>query len=316
MQSIFQEEVKVWRPPTPPRGAAINADQTPPSPKLSTISFPKMSTVPAYPFSFESVDEESSSPKQTPANATICLSVSDNECSPPKMSTNNSTFCLSTETEENIPSTMSTFEKIFPESEPENVSISSAVDSFPIQTLTMTTNPMFSYAQFLDIPQELSTGLPMTRNANVDSTSSLKSSFANESPNPPSALNATMTLDTPSVGSKLDSTNVLSKGNADIEARRLTFLIPTVDENKESQKKMVAPPIAMVSPMTSHVVSTSQGAAGGVKAKKSLKQAFQMPFASTSNLRSMLDLKPAAQKSRFVTFFLHYLVLFNLVRLS
>ena len=283
-----------------------------------------MSTVPAYPFTFESVDEESSSPKQTPANATICLSVSDNECSPPKMSTNNATFCLSTETEENIPSTMltnnstfclateteenipstmSTFEKIFPELEAENVSISSAVDSFPIQTSTMTTNPTFSYAQFLDIPQELSTGLPMTRNANVDSTSSLESSFANESPNPPSTLDATMTLDTPSVGSKLDSTIVQSKGNADIEARRLTFLIPTIDENKEIQKKMVAPPIAMVSPMTSHVVSTSQGAAGGVKAKKSLKKAFQMPFASTSNLRSMLDLKPAAQKSRFVTFF-------------
>jgi hypothetical protein len=285
----FQEEV--WRPPTPPRSAAINADQTPPSPKLSTISFPKMTS---NPFSLESVDQELPLPEQTPADATFCFAASETDCSPPKMSTNNSTFCLSTETEENTPSTFLGLDKLVP--------TSTFVDSFPIQSSAMTSsNPKSSYAQFLDIPQELSTGLPMTSEINVDSASSVECSFANESPNPSPALDATINLNddhsTHSANSKLDSTIIISKGNADIEARRLTFLIPTIDDSKENVKKVVAPPIAMVSPMT------SQGAAGGVKAKKSLKKAFQMPFASTSNLRSMLDLKPTAQKSRFVTFF-------------
>ena len=90
----------------------------------------------------------------------------------------------------------------------------------------------------------------------------------------------------------LNSTVVLS---TDDEGRGKTFVVPSIvggDDKENVMTSKFLAPIAKVSPMTSHDVA---------KAKNVMKKTtLNRPIASTSNLRSILDLKPAAQKTRFV----------------
>ena len=154
---------------------------------------------------------------------------------------------------------------------------------------------ILSYAQFIDIPLKLSTGIVSATAPRVDSeeTSPMETSYAVDEAsafdativlgpsaaqhefmptNAPSPFDSTIILSKNDAQSpfdstiilsahetpSLDSTMVLSKSDED---RRRTFLVPTIAaENKEnfSTNKMPAP-IAMVSPMTSLVSSSHQG---------------------------------------------------------
>ena len=331
MFCFVQDEVKVWRPPTPPRGAAINADQTPPSPKLSTISFPKTSVIAATPFSLESVVEESSpSPNidvastqndvEMSSDATFCLSSQDVEDNSSHLST---TFSVSTRDVSNATPTFSVLSSVDEFSRPKPAELNSSVDNSVLsrhQQMLPTKPTALSYQQFVDIPK-WTTGVttPNLTSNNTSSSSnnvtpnyessSMETSYVEESNN---AFDATIVLGNPS--SMLNSTVVLSKDD-ETENKRRTFLVPTINENKENViTTKASAPIAMVSPMTSHA-NIGQSVAGGiVKAKKSLKKAFHHPIASTSNLRAVLDLKPSGHKSRFVFFFLSSFQTFNFVR--
>jgi hypothetical protein len=241
-------------------------------------------------------------------DATFCLPSHDVEDNSSQLS---ATFSVSTTRDvANTTPTFSVLSSIDEYSRPKPATLSSSIDN-PVfslyqPTLPTTTKPtILSYRQFVDIPKwstDIASPNLLTNNIASNNvtpnyeSSSMDSTYVEESNN---AFDATIVVSNPSAS--LNSTVVLSRDD-DTEDRRRTFLVPTVDENKENVITIKASaPIAMVSPMTSHV-NVGQNVAGGiVKAKKSLKKAFHHPIASTSNLRAVLDLKPSGHKSRFVT---------------
>ena len=286
---------------------SLNANQTPPSPKLSTVSLQKIAAT-AF-----TVEETSSSPKLPSTNSTFCLSTV--ETSPQKLSTCNATFNLSpaaessysakpfsihdyglseakltkfSELSKNLPShsDMSTNKTVFRLSADFQTKIS-PLKEIPVKTL--------SYAQFIDIPLKLSTGIvsataprvddeetsPMETSYSVDEASAFDATIVlgpSAAPahefmptNAPSPFDSTIILSKNDAQSPFDSTIILSAHETPLDStmvlsksdedRRRTFLVPTIAaENKEnfSTNKMPAP-IAMVSPMTSLVSSSHQG---------------------------------------------------------
>jgi hypothetical protein len=91
---LFQEETKPWRPPTPPKGAAYRVDQTPPSPVLSTISFPKTSSLTAFPSTFTMTPvEEEASEITVPATTDATFGIASNDATY-CVASNDATFCI------------------------------------------------------------------------------------------------------------------------------------------------------------------------------------------------------------------------------
>ena len=293
----------------------MSIEQTPPSPKLLTISLPKAPSstcvIPAS-FELESVEEDQV-PRAASAtsDSTFCIASKDacdgNDAEEGGDLTHNSepgstdaTFCVASNDASDLDAMDSTFSKDGRGYEaakaplPTTFSVLSSLGSYSPLAVT-TSKPAvqqesrvpLSYANFVDIPADLA-----KPSHDASMPSSVENSFVDDGAgtgsNQAFGLNSTVVLSRPTF-------NVFASSNADEDDKRRTFVIPSIDDNKENATTAKAPaPVAMVSPMTSSVVD---------KAKK-VKKALSRPMASTSNLRAILDIRPAAPKFRLAEVFL------------
>ena len=252
--------------------------QTPPSPKLSTILFPKLTSSStssiSSTYSIEAIEEDTQPQVLVSADATFCVSSKDDVddekiIQEPESSALESTFVVPSKTFSVLPSLRH-----------------HSLAAGPV--LKLTENEPLSYSQFVNIP----TNLVAADHVASNSMSSFLSPHADVADVPSTMEISLVQEEEESNNAGLNSTVVLS---TDDEGRGKTFVVPSIvggDDKENVMTSKFLAPIAKVSPMTSYDVA---------KAKNVMKKTtLNRPIASTSNLRSILDLKPAAQKTRFV----------------